>query len=155
MINVVSDIICSEYEQYRGQSNKLMVVDFTTSINWDEEEGYRGFSILLWSQSNYIKFIKRTWEDVKSVNSKKDYKYKETWKLESYHDSCWRDAVRKILSENRDKHPVGTSIDGWHLIIDLSNRPEIKDILKKMDYEGCCNKSNNKINTIDFKKNIL
>lgn len=121
MKNIVSNIICSEFEnnvgRWQNKNEKMFAMKMTFRLNndWDIEEGYRHLQVLIFGPMNYIGvFVKEDWtvipvdeldDDGDCLKKGCEYRIDETdWKMISYHDSCWRsDGVDRILSIQEDR----------------------------------------------------
>lgn len=92
-------------------------VSFRTRIDHDKEEGYRFVDMVLYAPMNYVGVhVRDRWcviplEDLVTgedgdtyIKEGEDYQEGASgWTCLSYHDSCWRDAVRDFLFLNRDR----------------------------------------------------
>jgi hypothetical protein len=95
--------------------NTAMLVDFSLSVDFDVEDGYRNLELLIFGAgSNYIKvFARLKWNVVpcdaldEDDGLKSGCKYTEGitgWILLSDHDSCWRsDGVGNLLFTFRQR----------------------------------------------------
>jgi hypothetical protein len=121
MYDIVSDIICKQFISSvgKGQSSKetpmALQVSFRTRVDHDKEDGYRDLDIVLYAKMNYVQVWTRTrWNVIPNeafeydaygepyIKEGFDYdKGASEWEKVIDHDSCWRDAVRDILRDNR------------------------------------------------------
>jgi len=147
--NVVQSIICSEFERNYGRRtasiedarNYAMKVTFNLSPDYAIEEGYRHLDILIYSGGmNYIGVYARTdWTVIRkewSDGEQLDVKGQSPWILYGYHDSCWRDAVRTLLWEFRERVATIDSLfstNGWWTAVTMTVelREELQEILRK------------------------
>ena len=113
-----------------------MVVKFSLSPDYDVEDGYRNLSLLIFGGgSNYISvFSKLDWnvaplsptgEALQYTTLPTDdpqYTKGETpWVLEGCHDSCWRDAVGRLLRDYRERIiTIDWVFGGWYKTVSIS-----------------------------------
>lgn len=151
MKNIVSNIICTEFEknvgrwQTRNVSQFAMKITFRLSNNWDLEDGYRNLQILIYGPMNYIGiFVKEDWtvipvDEVEDDELKEgcEYRIGETdWKMISYHDSCWRtDGVDRILSHHSDRIIGLDDSTHWYEKVEISGKL-LEQIEKMTSREG-------------------
>lgn len=154
MLNVVENIICSEFDKRikRGQFHeavpKAMKVEFQISLDYDLEDGYRTLSLLIYAPHNYVGvFVKEDWTVIPvdeleesdgdtDIKVGCDYRQGETgWRLVCYHDSCWRsDGVHNILRLHHDRINGLKYMDTWYETIELTKK--LQDELEEM-LDGC------------------
>ncbi len=74
MINIVSSIICTTFEneikrwQCRNEKQFAMKVSFSLSLDYDKEEGYRNLDILIFAPMNYVGvLVRERWTIVKEI----------------------------------------------------------------------------------------
>lgn len=149
MLNILSSIICSEFEnkvgrwQCKNVTPFAMKVSLRLSVDYSIEEGYRNLHILIYGPMNYVGvYIKEDWtvipvdeiEDEDSLKPGCDYRKGETgWKVISYHDSCWRtDGVDRILHLHRDRISGIDSLSYWYKVSEIT--PELTEELEKGMY---------------------
>lgn len=148
--NILSDIICDTFEnevgrwQAKEDEPKALEVVFSTRIDYEKEEGYRGVHLLIYGEHNYVGVFKRDWwrvidrdkieyDEETGEESWPDEHFREDmseWEMLSYHDSCWRsDGVDRFIFANRDKlSTIGTPLKRWFNIIPMT--PELQEQLE-------------------------
>lgn len=143
LTNIISTLLEHHVEQLRacaGEFSHLTREDLPNLalkfrfalINYEKEEGYRNLEILVWVPSNYIGvFSKETWDlwSPKNINGKSDLRI---W---SYHDSCWRDGLRRIIFENRERLNCLSAM-GPNSVYQLVNLSE-DDVRKFKELKKC------------------
>ena len=138
--NVLSTIITTAFTnevgkfQSKNPIKQGMLVTFGTDINHDKEDGYRYFDLLVYGPMNYVGvYIRRRWTviDLNDLNFNddgdatirfgKDYESGETpWEMISYHDSGWREGVRRVLDDyGQDFSILRTGSDSWYKKADV------------------------------------
>lgn len=122
---MLAQIINSTFEKVGGKfqakkpesERKALVVKFSTNPDFDKEEGYRWLELALYASHNYVSvYVRKSWcviplEDLEDdgdgdtrIRKGADYsKGVEPWTRVCHHDSCWRDAVRNVLSDPNNK----------------------------------------------------
>jgi len=141
MINIVSSIICTTFEneikrwQCRNEKQFAMKVSFSLSLDYDKEEGYRNLDILIFAPMNYVGvLVRERWtiipvneiEDEDSLKPGCDYREGDSgWLFASYHDSCWTsDGVERTIQKNRDRiNCLSACIGTWYEKIEMT--PEL------------------------------
>lgn len=144
--NIVSNIICSEFEHKFGRSHKraegdnymsdrsnAMQVTFHLSPDYKVEDGYRHLTLLIFGGgSNYYSVygkidwnvIRNEWSDGEYLEEGKEYVTGDTgWLLLARHDSCWREGVERTLWEFRDRISHIDSLfsnEGWYQKVAIS-----------------------------------
>ena len=147
--HLLSDVICITYLKERTLNpGKAMLIDFSSKINYDTEEGYRHRQLLLYAprDGSYIQVWQReTWdvialEDTEDSDDddgemvpKRGKGYTEgasEWKLMSYHDTCWRsDGVQRFVQEHSDKLMVFSGLGKWYEFVDPP--PDWEELLRQ------------------------
>lgn len=144
--NLFSNVICQQFEKEPGKNQnpclfppgaimtkdpQAFLVEFKTRIDYDKEEGYRYLDLLIYGPTNYVQVWTRTRATVISMGDmeeddgemvpKRGNDYVESateWEIHSDHDSCWRDAVQRIIFENRNNIlTFGFALDEWYKVI--------------------------------------
>jgi len=100
-----------------------LLVDFSLSIDYDKEDGYRHLQILIWAEYNYVGvFCQETWnvrqsifDDDKELEPGPYEKGTSEWTSYSYHDSGWVEGVERILREY-ERRIISTRVGtlSWH-----------------------------------------
>ena len=139
MRNIVSHIICSEYEhRWRkcGLPSAMKVV-FSLTNDYDVEDGYRHLEILVYDFGNrYVgvfgkadwNVIRNEWSDGYTLDAGHEYvKGATPYVLYGHHDSCWREAVETILREYEKKIVLIDCVFGG-----LTKPIRVDDDLKKL-----------------------
>lgn len=130
--------ICRTFERVAGKwqskkpEPKAFVVEFSTSIDHDKEEGYRYVDLVIYAECNYVNvYARERWnvipledleyneeEDDTYVKPGKDYvEGSSPWTLLCSHDSGWTSAVQEFLSQNARKlQTFGASEDFYKLV---------------------------------------
>ncbi len=135
MINIVSDIICDTFRKEvgtwggnppgksHGKPQKALVISFSASLDWEKEDGYRNFDLLLYAEANYVGvYFKERWV-VRPVLGEGYGEYTEgtsEWKSLTHHDSCWPDGVSRFLRDNERKIMGLDSLNRWFKISTLT-----------------------------------
>lgn len=157
---MLADIICQTFEKAPGRNQDLpcysmggppeitskqaMLIEMDIHIDSEKEEGYRHIDLLLYAPSNYVQvWTRERWdviplEDLEYdddgdsyVKKGKDYTKGETeWTMLSDHDSCWRDAVQKLIFDNRHKLASFDGIGSWYKVIPLQIFPQLAELYK-------------------------
>jgi hypothetical protein len=119
MINIIESIIRYEFEKNVGrwqskQEKRFgMKISFQINLDYEKESGYRFLELFIYSDYNYVAVLQReryTVIDQKYLEYtedgdcfvKKGHDYNEgytDWKVLSYHDSCWSDAIETVIKE--------------------------------------------------------
>lgn len=145
--NMLGDVIINEFEMRVGRnSDKAMLIEFNTKVDWDKEEGYRYTDLLIYAPSNYVQVWARDrWnvcplEDMEYDEPAmdmvpkpgKDYVQGETeWRMLTDHDCAWReDGIRRFLRVYRAElmRFATIGLHDWYKIVpppagmDRSNR---------------------------------
>jgi len=144
--NIVKNIICSQFDKTLGRDSdpqlfssrdKAMQITFSLSADYDKEDGFRHLKILIFGGgSNYISVYGMTdWnviendaltdEDDPHVKDGRDYIEGATpWVLYGCHDSCWRDAVGRLLREFRERIStidyLFNGATGWYTVVPIT-----------------------------------
>lgn len=154
-IGIVENIICNEFEKRIGRNQaswdklEAMLLSFRIDTNYKIEEGYRHLDLMIYAPHNYVGvFVKEKWdvipkEDLECgddfdpvVKKGKDYHKGQTrWLMEGYHDSCWRDAVNRVLWDNRDRINMLDGFSYWYKTVDVTEEL-LKDLEPLMHREG-------------------
>lgn len=145
MLNILESIICSEFDKKvcRWQTKNVtpfaMKITFRVSVNYEIEEGFRNISILIYGPMNYVGvFVREDWtvipvgevEDEDNLKPWCDYRKGDTgWRMISYHDSCWRDGLHRLLRLNKDRISGLSSFPYWYENMEIT--PEIMEDLDK------------------------
>ena len=140
---ILDSVICSEFEKSVGrwqckEENAPptgMLVTFRLSVDYDIEEGYRHLDMLIFAPYNYVGvFARERWNVIKNDHMeyneeddesyiKEGYDYVEgssPWLLEGYHDSCWRDAVDRVIHGNEARiQGLGGSFGDWYQKLEI------------------------------------
>ena len=148
MVRIVEQIICETFEKSVGrcqalkEKQKAFEVRFRVSVDHEKEEGYRWLTMRIYAPRNYVAVLTREEcrvipleglkydKDTGESHVKRGYKYDESkseWKCVSYHDSCWRDGVRQILQENREKIHAVCAFESWYRTVELTE-DELEEI---------------------------
>jgi len=118
---ILSDIICREFEKIggKGQRNekspKMMHVGF--DFNTKDEDQYEVHHMYIYAPDNYVYVAVQ--EERIDENGKRIV---GEMKILSYHDSCWRDAIRDFIFANRNNICVLKGIDtffDWYDVLDI------------------------------------
>lgn len=116
---MLAEVICDKFLKEVGKGQGLvrnaMLITFRSVTNFDLEEGYRHIELLIYAPSNYVQVWVRDTSDVipledmeeqgEEMVPKKGTGYTKSateWKLIGDHDSCWRDAVEKLLKDRKN-----------------------------------------------------
>ena len=124
MKSIVSTILCCTIDDFRRQMRGFKDIDtidartraiqFTFRLKVDpaKEIGYRYLTLTAWAPTNYVGiFTNEVWDicsksDLASATDPKTVLDKAVgttgYELHTYHDSCWRDGVRRVLSVRED-----------------------------------------------------
>lgn len=145
---IVESIICTEFEKNVGRwqskenEPKAMLVTFRLDVNYKIEEGYRHLDLMLYGPQNYVGvFARERWvviprEDLEcdeyfDTMVKKDAQYQKgqtPWMMEGYHDTCWRDAVDRVIWANQDRiNSIGGKFSDWYSKIQVT-----EEFIKKL-----------------------
>lgn len=140
---LLSDIICQTFEKEigRGQNRrpvaeqKAMLVGFRIPINYDKEDGYRQFDLLVYGPMNYVGVYIRERSHVAPLDkdgevSEEYVKTVGEWKCVGYHDSCWRDSIKQeIHRRGNDLQTFDGVIGRWYDSVsvpeEILNDPEL------------------------------
>ena len=122
LLNILTTTICSTFVdvcgkwQSRKTEQKAFVMEFSLTLDYDKEEGYRTLEVVLYASHNYVNvYTRETWDvipledleyneedDESYVKKGKDYqKGKSPWTLVVSHDSGWTSGVGEILQDRR------------------------------------------------------
>jgi hypothetical protein len=101
------------------EMDRAMHVRFSVPIDTEKEEGYRYLDLAIYAPMNYVQVWTRdAWnvipldelayedDDGEAFVIAGSPGYREgasVWKLLADHDSCWRDGVRSLLQQHRNK----------------------------------------------------
>lgn len=148
MINILSDVICSTFMTACGKNQcvkpegerKAFKMEFNVSIDHEKEEGYRWLEVVIYGPMNYVGVWVRevsnviSMDDMEYDEAEEEYypkegknyiKSKTPWVQVTYHDSGWRNGVKRLLTE---KDPFISNIHGsdWFKLVDPKtlNLPE-------------------------------
>ena len=130
--SMLSDVICCEFEKVAGKNQgltgKALHIGFgiRPSISSDQ---YRVVHMYIFGPMNYVYVVIQEERIDEDGN-----RHVGPMELLSYHDSCWRDAVRSFLSRNRGDLSIFRSFDsvlGWYDVIVLTD--EEKEYLRKLE----------------------
>ena len=153
MHNILSDIICQTFStepgKNQGKTNepKAFVTTFSTKLDYSKEEGYRYLDLVLYARYNYVQvWIRRRWtvisledlnDDGEGLKPGKDYtEGASKWECIGEHDSCWREAVRDLLWNNRaDITGLSSAslFDKWYKVVPVNT---LNIIGTKMSEDG-------------------
>lgn len=134
--NVISTIICSQFEKEFGRTRErlsdpdnAMSIRFNLATDYEKEDGYRSLAILLFGfGTNYIGvFAQLQWNVWRGENE--PVRGGTPWVLISCHDSCWREGVSRLIWEYRERILTIDSVfqtNRWYSTVLLSNQ-EKKD----------------------------
>lgn len=121
---IISTIICNQFDKYvcpsRFNTDQAMRVTFHLHSDYDQEHGYRHLDILLYAPNNYVAVLVREDWNVAPVDDSRDvvgdYIEGDTgWKVAGYRDSCWRDAVQRVIFDNRERiNSISHVFGGWY-----------------------------------------
>jgi len=143
LLNCIDSIVCDTYDRQfkrckNSQSNHAMQVSFRLNPDY-KEDGYRHLILRLFGTGYVTVLCNENWNVApadKMHLENPPYNEGETgWKFLGCHDSCWRDAVRRLLKEyttfptHKDSvhkiSNVDTIFNGWYQRIILT-KEEIK-----------------------------
>lgn len=137
---ILSSIICDTFErqvgrwQGKNKTRKAMKIRFRLSVDFDTEDGYRWLDLIIYGPHNYVYvFTQESWnlyhlEDVESYTGDQSIVFKPgkgyemgktALKLHSFHDSCWRDAVNRIIKDYENRLKGLDSIGPWFEVIEV------------------------------------
>lgn len=142
--HILSTIICDTFErqvgrwQQKNKARKALKIRFRLNIDYDIEDGYRWLDLIIYGPHNYVYvFTSESWniyhlEDVEShtddgpvFKSGKGYEVgKNGLTLHSFHDSCWRDAVHRVISEYSDRIAGINGIGPWYESFEVTEAME-------------------------------
>lgn len=136
--SILSRIICTEYQRHfqrRLQEEaklwphtKGLLVRFSISRDHEREEGYREFHLLVYGEKNYVGVYTQECWDVAPIDENGeltgDYeKGSSEWTVHGYHDSCWRDAVGRVLFSNSSRlnTVLSSRFSEWYELIEIGS----------------------------------
>lgn len=123
---ILSDIICREFEKIggKGQRNekspKMMHVGFDFHPNGEDQ--YEVHHMYIYAPGNYV-YVAVQEERIEAEGKRIVGKMK----ILSYHDSCWRDAIRDFIFANRHNICTLKGIDNifdWYDFLDIRREEE-------------------------------
>lgn len=138
-LDMLAEVIITTFDLQVGkhQATKpvptAMQVSFRMYVEHEKEEGYRYLDLLIYGPANYVGIYERTrWdvipqEDLTYDEESDEYLIKEgksynkgtsPWALKGYHDSGWRDAIRRVLREHAPKMMGLDKRKDWYGTID-------------------------------------
>lgn len=143
-MSMLSDVICSAFQhhcgkwQVRKEDPKAFQVEFRTRTDHGKEEGYRHLELLIYGPMNYVQvWVRRTWDviplddmcedddgEMVPKQGKKYQKGASEWELKGEHDSCWRDAVDRVLREYEKDITGFDRGDDWFKLVPVSSVPD-------------------------------
>lgn len=121
MSYIAATYICQIFTEFCGKwqdrkeisDKKAMFIDFSRNIDYDNEEGYRHFHILIYAPANYVQvWVKETWDVGKK--GKKWEKGESKWQLICDHDSEWRSTIQSFMHRYRDE--ISTAPTPWKFV---------------------------------------
>ena len=96
---MLGDVVCQEFEKVAGrhqsETGKAMHVGFVMTVSGCSDQ-YRTRHMYLYAPGNYVYVALQE----ERVDRRGDRKV-GPMELVCYHDSCWRDSVKKFLFDNR------------------------------------------------------
>ncbi|RDJ35019.1 MAG: hypothetical protein DWQ19_09295 [Crenarchaeota archaeon] len=128
LVYILENIITDTFEHQVGRNQaeqetpKAMWIQFHTSIDHDNEVGYRYRELLIFAEHNYIGVYTRDRWCVAGIEDEDYVEGENDWEVLSYHDSCWRtDGVRSFLLKYEDNLlTIGRLCQHWFEIKEMS-----------------------------------
>lgn len=134
MHNLVADLIIEAFLDKVGknQPGKALLVSFSKKINYNTEEGYRQYDLLIQAPMNYVGvFYRECWDviplealvetDDGDTEATTDYtKGESPWQSLCYHDSGWREEGVQEFLRNHKKDILGFVSKPYFKVIDIS-----------------------------------
>ena len=134
---IVTRMICTTFErdvgrwQSKNEKQTAMQVSFSLRNDYDKEEGYRYIDVLIFGPMNYVGvLVRERWNiipltdlDAEKECLKPGYDYREGdtgWISVGYHDSCWREGVKEVIWENRDRINGLDSMANWYTKVEMT-----------------------------------
>lgn len=137
--DMLADVIIHAFKERVGKNQvhapqpSALFVPFRTTIDYDVEEGYRFLDLMIFAPMNYVAVLSRPRWNVIALDDlifeedgdsyvKPGKAYDEgagEWELLSYHDSGWRDAVRRFLTRHAEDIRGFSGLSDWYETVAL------------------------------------